>query len=113
MQLTWCENYQKVSDKLSVDFVSKTQLLRDPIHATEILISDMKEGGVTSKFFDNFTLKAAEFVETFQIIMEKDKTLDIARITRVYNRDLKIEGYGEGILPMPVIGVLKQKPAFR
>lgn len=51
MQLTWCENYQKVSDKLSVDFVSKTQLLRDPIHATEILIPDMKEGGVTSKFF--------------------------------------------------------------
>lgn len=45
--------------------------------------------------------------------MEKDKTLDIARITRVYNRDLKIDGYGEGILPMPVIGVLKQKPAFR
>lgn len=66
-----------------------------------------------ASFFDNFTLKAAEFVETFRIIMEKDKTLDIARITRVYNRDLKIDGYGEGILPMPVIGVLKQKPAFR
>lgn len=88
-------------------------MLRNPIHATEILTPGMKEGGFTRKFFDNFTLKAAELVEAFQSIIEKDKTSNIAHITRVYNRDLKIEGYGEGILPMPVIGVLKQKPAFR
>lgn len=88
-------------------------MLHNPIHATEILILGMKEGGFTRKFFDSFTLKAAELVEAFQSIIEKDKTSNIARITRVYNCDLKIEGHGEGILPMPVIGVLKQKPAFR
>lgn len=96
VQLTWSENYQKASDKLSVDFVSNPKLLLDPVHATEILVLGMIEGWFTGKkLSDYITLQRSDFVEARQIINGKDKASDIARIAREYDRDLKIYGYGE------------------
>ncbi|QYM73357.1 hypothetical protein K1X45_02635 [Pseudochrobactrum sp. Wa41.01b-1] len=96
VQLTWRENYQKASDKLSVDFVSNPKLLLDPVHATEILVLGMIEGWFTGKkLSDYITLQRSDFVEARQIINSKDKASDIARIAREYDRDLKAEGYGE------------------
>ncbi|HWD14286.1 MAG TPA: hypothetical protein VG519_13130 [Pseudochrobactrum sp.] len=96
VQLTWRENYQKASDKLSVDFVSNPKLLLDPVHSTEILVLGMIEGWFTGKkLSDYITLQRSDFVEARRIINGKDKASDIAGIAREYDRDLKIDGYGE------------------
>ena len=96
VQLTWRENYLKASDKLSVDFVSNPKLLLDPVHATEILVLGMIEGWFTGKkLSDYITLQRSDFVEARRIINGKDKASDIARVAREYDRDLKVEGYGE------------------
>ena len=97
VQLTWRENYQKASDKLSVDFVSNPKLLLDPVHATEILVLGMIEGWFTGKkLSDYITLQRSDFVEARRIINGKEKASDIARIAREYDAGLKAEGYGEG-----------------
>lgn len=96
VQLTWRENYQKASDRLSVDFVRNPKLLLDPVHATEILVQGMKEGWFSGKkLSDYITLQASDFVEARRIVNGKDKASDIARIAQDYDADLKAEGYGQ------------------
>ena len=101
VQLTWRENYQKASDKLSVDFISDPKLLLVPVHATEILVLGMIEGWFAGdsngrhKLDRYITLQRSDFVEARRIINGKDKASDIARIAREYDRDLKTDEYGE------------------
>lgn len=79
VQLTWKENYQKESKRLSIDLINNPDLALDPVVAADILVHGMKFGSFTGiKLSDYINSKVCDYVNARRIINGKDKAQQIA-----------------------------------
>lgn len=97
VQLTWENNYKKAAKKLDLPLLAtKPELALDPVTATKIIITGMKEGWFTGKkLSDHITLQKSDFKNARRIINGIDKAGEIAALARQYDALLKASGYGE------------------
>src|SRR4051812_39864105 len=88
VQLTWKNNYKKVSDKLGQDFVGDPDLVMKPENAVNIMFTGMQEGWFTGKSLDDYiddiedpdSKDLQEYVKARKIINGNDKAETIAKI---------------------------------
>ncbi len=94
VQLTWEDNYKFAEDQLGVPVHARPELALDPGIAIEIAVTGMKEGWFTGKkLSDYITLQKSEFRAARRIINGTDKAQSIADLARLYDADLKRDGY--------------------
>ena len=94
-QITWKENYEKVSKLLNIDCVKKPDLLLNPEYAVPAIIAGMKDGWFTGKkLSDYITLQRSDFKNARRIINGMDKADLIAGYAKQYDKALLEIGYG-------------------
>ncbi|MBK3745653.1 hypothetical protein G3A39_41580 [Paraburkholderia aspalathi] len=108
VQITWKENYEKAGKALGVDFVRQPELLLLSRHAAPIIITGMKEGWFSGdkigrhKLDRYITLQKSDFKGARRIVNGTDKADLIAGYAKLYDADLKAEGYGVTPADKPV-----------
>ncbi|MBZ9807708.1 glycoside hydrolase family 19 protein [Mesorhizobium sp. ESP-6-2] len=94
VQLTWEKNYQRAERETGSPVHQNPQLALDPVVASKIAVTGMKEGWFTGRDLNDFIdLQHSDFKGARAIINGKDKDDEIAAIARQYDADLKREGY--------------------
>lgn len=100
-QLTWKANYQKVSEKYGVDFVSDPDLALNPQYSVKILFDGMENGWFTGKRFEDYidsndendALDTEEFKRARRIINGVDRAAQIAKYAIRFEHALIMSGY--------------------
>ncbi len=94
-QVTWKENYDKVSKLLNIDCINKPDLLLNPEYAVPAIIAGMNEGWFTGKkLSDYITFQRSDFKNARRIINGMDKADLIAGYAKQYDKALLEIGYG-------------------
>lgn len=96
VQLTWEKNYRRAGVELGLDLTTDPDVVMQPKIAAQILVIGSLRGWFTGKKLgDYITLKKSDFVGARRIINGTDKARDIATIAKIYDRELKAQGYGK------------------
>lgn len=102
VQLTWKDNYKKVSQVYNHDFVAKPDDIMIPAYAIKILFDGMEQGWFTGKALDDYidlieepdSVDLQEYVKARKIINGKDKAETIGKIALDFEKMLRDAGYG-------------------
>jgi hypothetical protein len=96
VQLTWEVNYKHAAKELGAALDTNPALALDPDISTKIIVTGMREGWFTGKkLSDYITLQKSDFKGARRIINGTDKAQSIADLAKLYDADLKRDGYGE------------------
>ncbi len=84
VQLTWKENYQKMSRVFRVDFVNNPELVLEPTYAARILVYGMMNGVFTGLSLGAFINdQKQDFYEARQVVNHFDKARRIANFSKI------------------------------
>lgn len=90
VQLTWFDNYQKASEKLTHDFLDSPEDVMKREYAIQILLTGMKEGWFTGrKLSDYINQSKKDYESARRIINGTDKAQKIAEIALIFERALR------------------------
>lgn len=111
VQLTWKDNYKKVSDYFGFDYVSNPDGVMEPAIAAKILVVGMKEGWFTGKDLDDYIDGVdesdkedfLEYYDSRRLINGMDKANEIAQLAEKYEKELKESGYGLTVSQSPPV----------
>jgi putative chitinase len=120
-QLTHKDNYLRMGKALGVDLVANPDLMLEPKHSIAALFTGMTLGMFTGKDLDDYidTIDESddedlrEFANARRIVNGTDKQVEIGKIALVFERALKIGGYGFAPVPDTVVGEVKPPLAPR
>lgn len=85
VQLTWYDNYKKMSDVFKVDFVNNPDLVMIPDNAAKIMFHGMEHGSFTGKkFADYFNDEKTDWKNARRIINGLDKANQIAEFAKEF-----------------------------
>ncbi len=108
VQLTWYDNYLKMSDILGVNCVKEPDLLLTPEVSVRALVVGMRRGMFTGKCLDDFiNVSETDYVRARKIVNGLDRAEMIAGYAREYESLLEAMGYG---LPREAIPVAQPAP---
>jgi putative chitinase len=98
VQLTWFDNYRKMSDLLEIDLVNHPDLALDPHIASKIMFEGMIRGTFTGKSLANyFTAQDTDWRNARKIINGLDHADEIAATAKTFWAALKSAGETTGI----------------
>ena len=90
VQLTWWDNYKRMSDLLGVDMLNNPDLNLQCDISVKVMITGMQRGMFTGKKLSGyFTSTKKDYVNARRIINGTDKMDEIARIAEKFERALK------------------------
>lgn len=90
VQLTWFDNYNLASNKLSYDFTQNPESVMNKEYAIKILIVGMKEGWFTGKKLSNYIDQSKkDYVGARRIINGTDKAQNIANMAATFEKALR------------------------
>jgi putative chitinase len=98
VQLTWAENYAKMSSLLGIDLVGNPDLALDPAVAARIMFEGMIRGTFTGKSLTiYFTHHASDWRNARKIINALDHADEIAAVAKQFYAALKTAGDTTGV----------------
>lgn len=98
VQLTWTDNYRKMSDLLELDLVNKPDLALDPAIAAKIMFEGMIRGTFTGKSLAHyFTAQDSDWRNARKIVNGLDHADEIAATAKAFYAALKAAGETSGI----------------
>jgi putative chitinase len=89
VQLTHAANYQKASDKLGIDLITKPERALDPGTSARILVVGMMEGWFTGKKLGDYVGDGVDFENARRIVNGTDKAAHIAMLANSFLRALE------------------------
>lgn len=89
VQLTWADNYKKMSDICDVDMYHDASLALDPVTACKVIYEGMSRGTFTGVELDDyFTADSTDWVNARKIVNALDRAEDIAAYANDFHHAL-------------------------